>query len=72
MMFYHHDFEGHCVETKLKFLFLPRKCTLSGKLLWFTMAYRKVALYTGTDHPVKLTRYYDKKEYIIAKLKEKI
>lgn len=67
-MYYVDNFEEHCVEIKLKFLFLPRKCSISGNLLWLTLAYKKIAMYTGPGEPIIETRYYDRHEYLIAKI----
>lgn len=71
-MFYVDDFQGYCIETKLQFLFLPRKCSLSGKLIWLTLAYKKIAMYTGPGETIFETRYYDRHEYLIAKICNKI
>lgn len=68
-MYYVNDFDAQCVETKLKFLFLPRKCSISGKLLWLTKAYKRIALYVGPGDPVLIVRYYDKHEYLLLKIK---
>lgn len=67
-MYYVNDFDSQCTETKLQFLFLPRKCSLSGKLLWLTFAYKRIALYIYHDGPGVITRYYDRHEYLIAKI----
>jgi hypothetical protein len=42
---------------------------LSDKRLWLQFAYRKVAMWTGPGEPVFEYRWYDKDEYLIAKLK---
>ena len=55
--------------TNLKFTFLPRRCYISGKYIWLKHAYRKTATYTGPGEPVHEHRWYDKKEFLVARLK---
>ena len=73
MPFYGHRFGGsylnHVVGTDLKFCLFPKRCYATGKLLWFTYAYHKIAMWTGPGDIVFEHRYYDKKEYLVAKLK---
>lgn len=71
-MYYVNDFDAQCTETKLQFLLLPRKCSITGNLLWLTLAYKRVALYIYHDGPFLVTRYYDKHQYLLAKIKEKL
>lgn len=73
-MYYVNDFDSQCIETKLKFLFLPRKCSITGKVLWLTYAYKRIALYIGIGpgEPIVMTRYYNKHAYLMAKIKDKI
>lgn len=63
------EFDSHCTDTKLKFVFLPKRCQVSGKHLWLEYAYRKTSTYTGPGDPVVEHRWYDKHEYVIEKLK---
>ena len=58
--------------VKLKFCLLPRKCSESGKSLWFKRAYRiKQRYYSKSDNPYEIVYYnwVDKNEYIIWKLR---
>lgn len=73
-MFYkdHWNYDGfnrHCIDTRLKFVFLPKRCHVSGKLLWLELAYRKTAMWTGPGDPIVEHRWYDRHEYIIEQLK---
>ena len=43
----------------------PRRCELTGKLLWFRYVYEGVAVWTGPHDPVIEFRYHDSKEHII-------
>lgn len=62
------SFESHCIETRLTFSWLPRKCWLSGNSIWFKKAYKKTAMWTGPGTPIYEDRWYDKDIYIISKL----
>lgn len=62
-------FKSHCIGTKLKFIFLPRKCSLTGRMLYMEMVYKQTAMYTGPGDPVFEYRYYDKNEFLLCKLK---
>jgi hypothetical protein len=64
-----YSWKAHCVGWQLKFCLLPKRCAISNKLLWFTFAYRGVAMWTGPGSPVFDPRWVDKKEYIFAKIK---
>lgn len=72
-MFYYDDdrwhFKRNCIGTTLKFTLWPQKCHITGKTLWLETAYRQVAMWTGPGEPVFEYRYYDKNEFLIAKLK---
>lgn len=75
-MFYVNDpefgFKTRCIGTELKFVFFPKRCFISEKILWLEYAYRQTAMYTGPGQPVFEYRWYDKTEFIIAKIKETI
>ena len=62
-------FKSHCIGTELKFVLWPRRCHISGALLWFELAYRQVAMWTGPGDPVFEYRWYDRDEFLIARLK---
>lgn len=77
MAFYkdHLNFDGfkiHCIGTKLEFIIWPRKCHLSGKNLWFKTAYKQTAMWTGPGDPVFEYRWYNKEEFLIARIKGEI
>ena len=64
-----YHFKLHCIGTYLKFVILPRHCSISNKILWLTYAYKQTAMWTGPGDPVFEERWYDKNEFLIAKLK---
>jgi hypothetical protein len=72
-MFYANDpefgFKTRCIGTELKFIFFPKRCYISNKTLWLVNAYRQTAMYTGPGDPVFEHRWYDKTEFLIAKIK---
>lgn len=70
VMYYVDHFDQRCIGIEYKFLFYPRRCFLSGKLLWLTKAYIRVAMYMGPSDILYEFRYYDKHEYIFYKLRE--
>lgn len=67
-MFYS-DFKRKCVGTELKFVLFPQKCCITGKTLWLKNAYRQTAMWTGPGTAMFEYRWYDKNEFLIAKLK---
>jgi len=62
-------FRRNCIETELKFILIPKRCYISKKLLWLTLAYKQTAMWTGPDLPVFEDRWYDKTEFLIEKIK---
>ena len=76
MPFYRNDradnwdyFDRYSIGTQLKFVFFPKRCHASGKLLWLELAYRKTAMWTGPGDAIFEHRWYSKLEYIIEQLK---
>lgn len=67
--FYFRAFREHCMGTQIRFVFWPRKCSLSGRTLWLERVYKQTAMWTGPGDPVFEYRYYDRTEFMIAKLK---
>ena len=55
--------------NQLKWCLWPRRCHASGKLLWFSQAYRARYIITGPGDPAIWTRWYSNKEMLILKLK---
>ncbi len=62
----HDFFYERCIEKKLTWSFLPRRCYSSGKVIWFTTGYKLTAMYTGPGEPIYEYRWFDRKEYIIC------
>jgi len=70
-MFFDVDiFNKFVIGTELKFVFLPKRCYITGKLLWLQYVYKQTAMYVGPDIPLFEYRYYDKNEFIIKRLKD--
>lgn len=65
-------FMDHVVGRQLKFALMPRHCYITGRLLWLENAYCITAMYTGPGEPIFEYRWYDKNEYLIARLKDLI
>lgn len=65
-------FKSHCLGWQLKFSFLPRRCYYTKKRIWFKLAYKGTAMWTGPGDPVYETRWVDSKEYILLKIVDKI
>ena len=56
--------------VRLRFCFLPRKCSISGKRLWLTKAYKLTErYYSYTGDEMIYTWWVDKNAYLIEKLK---
>jgi hypothetical protein len=55
---------------RLKFSLLPRRCALSGRLLWFRWAYHGSLLWTGPGEPVEEIRWHDPDEHLLWRLCE--
>lgn len=66
---YYDGFKDHCIGTQLKFAFTPKKCHISGKRIWFKKAYKQTAMWTGPGDPAFEHRWYNKDEFLIAKIK---
>ena len=66
---YTDHFASHVVGTKLVFLFFPRKCYLTQKILWLKEVYQQTAMWTGPGDPVLEYRYYDKDEFLVNRIK---
>lgn len=57
-------------DVKLRFSFLPRKCRVSGKSIWFKTAYRVRYAVVGWDMDEYYNdRWYSKQEYVMLVLK---
>jgi hypothetical protein len=65
-------FMDHVVGRQLKVALMPRHCHITNRLLWLEYAYCITAMYTGPGEPIFEYRWYDKNEYLIARLKDLI
>lgn len=63
------SFKRLCIGTELKFVFFPRKCHITGKILWLKQVYKQTAMLTGPGDPLFEYRYYSKKEFLVERLK---
>jgi len=72
MPFTEDPFKRRCIGTELKFTFVPRRCHVTGRTLWFERAYRQTAMITGPGEPVFEYRWYDKMEFLVERIKGKI
>lgn len=63
------SFRRRCVGTEYKFTLFPQTCHISGKRLWLTNAYQQTALLTGPGDTLYEHRWYNKDEFLIARLK---
>ena len=62
-------YQNRYLGAELKFVWLPQRCIISGKLLWLKYAYRLTAMYTGPSDPVYDHRWHDKNTHIMWLLK---
>jgi hypothetical protein len=56
-------------NTKLVWSLWPRRCQVSRKCMWLTLAYRAQYIITGPGDPAIWTRWYSREEMLILKLK---
>ena len=69
---YDFHFNRFVVGRQLKFTLIPRRCYITKRILWLENAYCLTAMYAGPSTPVYEHRWYDKNEYIVARLKDLI
>lgn len=55
--------------TKLLWCLWPRRCHVSKRWLWLTLAYRADYVITGPGEPAVWTRWYSNDEFVVLKLK---
>ena len=55
---------------QLKWSLLPRRCELSGRTLWFRLAYQGVLIIYGPGDPVTEVRWHDPDEHLLWRLRE--
>ena len=63
-------FKHACIDTSIVFVMWPRRCYFTNKILFLKYVYRQTAMWTGPGDPVFEYRWYDKNEFIKAKLQE--
>lgn len=54
---------------KLLWCLWPRRCHVSKRWLWLTLAYRADYVITGLGEPAVWTRWYSNDEFVVLKLK---
>ena len=65
-------FAMHCRGTQLKFIVLPKRCYITGRLMFLEYAYKQTAMWPGLDDSVFEYRYYDKHQFLVERLKESL
>jgi hypothetical protein len=56
-------------DVELKWVLWPRRCYVTGKWMWLTLAYCARYVITGPGDPCIWTRWYSRKEMLVLKLK---
>lgn len=56
-------------SADLKFAWLPKRCAISKKQIWFKYAYKLTVMYTGPGDPVYEYRWHNKNEHLLWELK---
>jgi hypothetical protein len=68
-----YHFRRNIRGRQLKFTLLPRRCHVTKRIIWLKNAYRVTASYRTYDNMfLHEHRWYDKDEYLIARLKDLI
>ena len=66
-----YHFKRCIVGRQLKFTLIPRRCYITNRIMWLGKAYCVTAGYrAGDNHFVYEHRWYDKNEYLVARLKD--
>lgn len=65
-------FSNRCIGTELKFTWVPKKCHITGKKLWLQNAYKQTAVWASPDDSIFEYRWYDKDEFLIARIKGEV
>ena len=66
---YNNFYENRFLGTTLEFAFFPKRCDISGQLIWLKYGYKLTAMWTGPGDPTFEERWHDKHEHIIWKLR---
>ena len=56
-------------DTELKWVFWPRRCHVTRRWMWLTLAYCARYIIAGPGDPAIWTRWYSRKEMLLLKLK---
>lgn len=73
MFFRHADsFKRRCIGTELKFVWWPKHCYISHKLLWLEYAYMQTSVWPISGQNMFDYRWYNKSEFLIARLTGKV
>ena len=68
-----YHFKRCIMGRKLKFTLIPRRCYISKRIMWLENAYCITAGYRAGDiNWLFEHRWYDKDEYLVARLKDLI
>jgi hypothetical protein len=62
-------FKHRCIGTEYKFTWYPQTCHITGKRLWLKKAYRQTGMIMGPGDALFEYRWYDKDEFLVARLK---
>ena len=65
---YFRRFENRTI-WRLKFALLPKKCDLTGKTIWFKIAYKGTAVWTGPGAPIQEDKWHGKLEHLVWQIK---
>lgn len=60
------------IRWERKFLFLPKRCIMSKKLMWLTFAFRGVRMITGPGDPIFLYKWINSSDFMLQRLQGKI
>ena len=65
----HQRFLEYCDSVELKWCLWPRRCAVTNRWLWLTLAYRAMYAITGPGDPAIWYRWYCREEMLLLKLK---
>jgi hypothetical protein len=55
--------------VKYSFALLPKRCLLSGKLIWLKKGYKLTRMITGPGDPVYMYRWHDRYEHLLWRIR---
>lgn len=53
------------MQWQLRFMWLPKRCDITNKLLWLTHAYHGVRLINGPGDAIVIDYYHNRQEHLI-------